>query len=157
MKKLATAFAAAAMVLVASNAQARGHHHHHHYRHHHHYLAQGSLGQSQNFQPWAWSEDHHTIHAFPGRISDPRPHAWCGWYMRHLLGVANRAFNLARNWAHWGHAGPPGVGAVVVWPHHVGKIVGRSGGEWVIQSGNDGHAVRTRPRSVRGAIAFRWG
>jgi hypothetical protein len=26
-----------------------------------------------------------------------------------------------------------------------------------VQSGNDGHAVRTRPRSMAGAIAFRWG
>jgi hypothetical protein len=25
-----------------------------------------------------------------------------------------------------------------------------------VQSGNDGHAVRTRPRSMAGAIAFRW-
>jgi hypothetical protein len=44
-----------------------------------------------------------------------------------------------------------------VWPHHVGKIVGRAGGQWIVQSGNDGHAVRTRPRSIAGAIAFRWG
>ncbi len=87
----------------------------------------------------------------------PRPAAWCGWYMRQLFGVADPAFNLARNWAHWGHPGAPGVGAVVVWPHHVGKIVGREGGEWVIQSGNDGHRVRTRPRSIAGAIAIRWG
>jgi hypothetical protein len=27
----------------------------------------------------------------------------------------------------------------------------------VIESGNDGHAVRTRPRSIAGAIAVRWG
>lgn len=86
-----------------------------------------------------------------------RPRAWCGWYMRHLLGVADSRFNLARNWAHWGHSGAPGVGAVVVWSHHVGKIVGREGGQWVIQSGNDGHAVRIRPRSIAGAIAIRWG
>lgn len=88
---------------------------------------------------------------------DGRPRAWCGWYMRHLLGVADPSYNLARNWAHWGHAGAPGIGAVVVWPHHVGKIVGRDGGQWVIESGNDGHRVRTRPRSISGAIAFRWG
>src|SRR5258708_31660776 len=66
-----------------------------------------------------------------------RPSAWCGWEMRHLVGSdPGEAFNLARNWAHWGHPGPAGVGAVVVWPHHVGTIVGHVGGVWVIESGN---------------------
>jgi hypothetical protein len=78
--------------------------------------------------------------------------------MRQLVGSdPGPTFNLARNWAHWGHAGPAGVGAVVVWPHHVGKIVGRENGQWVIESGNDGDRVRTRPRSIEGAIAIRWG
>ena len=87
-----------------------------------------------------------------------RPSAWCGWEMRHLVsGDPGPSYNLARNWAHWGHGGAPGVGAVVVWAHHVGKIVGRSGGEWVVEFGNDGHALRTRTRSIAGAIAFRWG
>lgn len=87
-----------------------------------------------------------------------RPRAWCGWEMRHLVsGDPGPSYNLARNWAHWGHAGPAGVGAVVVWPHHVGKIVGREDGRWVIESGNDGHRLRTRARSISGAIAFRWG
>jgi hypothetical protein len=78
--------------------------------------------------------------------------------MRQLVsGDPGPAFNLARNWARWGQAGPAGVGAVVVWPHHVGKIVGQESGEWVIESGNDGHRVRTRPLSIAGAIAIRWG
>lgn len=76
--------------------------------------------------------------------------------MRKVMGVADRAFNLARNWAHWGHATVASIGAVVVWPHHVGMITGRtSRGEWIVKSGNDGNAVRERPRSLRGAIAFR--
>jgi hypothetical protein len=29
--------------------------------------------------------------------NDIRPRAWCGWWMRQQLGVADRAFNLARN------------------------------------------------------------
>jgi hypothetical protein len=78
--------------------------------------------------------------------------------MRQLVsGDPGPAFNLARNWARWGQAGPAGVGAVVVWPHHVGKIVGQEGGEWIVESGNDGNRVRTRPRSIAGAIAIRWG
>jgi hypothetical protein len=86
------------------------------------------------------------------------PSPWCGWEMRHLVGAdPGPHYNLARNWAHWGHSGPAGVGAVVVWAHHVGKIVGRDGdGQWVIRSGNDGHRVRTRSRSIGGAIAIRW-
>lgn len=89
--------------------------------------------------------------------ADGRPSRWCGWEMRRLVGRdPGPSYNLARNWAHWGHAGPAGVGAVVVWSHHVGKIVGQEGGQWVIESGNDGHAVRTRPRSIADAIAIRW-
>jgi hypothetical protein len=88
----------------------------------------------------------------------PRPAAWCGWEMRHLVSAdPGPSYNLAANWAHWGRSGPAGVGAVVVWPHHVGKIVGREGGQWVVESGNDGHQMRTRARSIDGAIAFRWG
>ena len=49
--------------------------------------------------------------------------------MRQLVGRDPGAeFNLARKWAQWGHAGPAGVGAVVVWPHHVGMIVGSAAG-----------------------------
>jgi hypothetical protein len=83
-----------------------------------------------------------------------RPIAWCGWEMR-VSSDPGPTFNLARNWAHWGHAAPAGIGAVVVWSHHVGKIVGRESGMWVIESGNDDHMVRTRPRSIAGAIAIR--
>lgn len=101
---------------------------------------------------------HYAEHADSRGGYGPRPSEWCGWEMRHLVGSDPGAqYNLARNWAHWGHSGPAGVGAVVVWPHHVGKIVGREDGEWVIQSGNDGHRMRTRPRSIAGAIAVRWG
>jgi len=89
--------------------------------------------------------------------NDPRPHAWCGWQMRQWLGVADRAYNLARNWAHYGsNAGSPAVGEIVVWPHHVGLITGQTDSGFVIKSGNDGHQVRERERSLRGAIAFRW-
>ena len=91
------------------------------------------------------------------RSMDPRPSAWCGWEMRRLVSSdPGQAYNLARNWAHWGRPGAAGIGAVVVWPHHVGRIVGQQNGEWVIESGNDGHALRTRPRSIAGAIAIRW-
>ncbi len=121
----------AGMILLctfASNAEARTpvrHHYHHHY-------SQG--------------------HSYAGR-----PPAWCGWYMRSQVGSdPGPEYNLARSWAHYGsNAGGPSVGTIVVWRHHVGKIVGQQNGQWIVQSGNDGHAVRTRPRSLTGAIAFR--
>ena len=76
--------------------------------------------------------------------------------MRHYLVVRNRAGNRARWWAHYGERAPgPGKGRLVVWPHHVGIITGRTEAGWVVKSGNDGHRVRERVRSLRGAIAFR--
>ena len=66
---------------------------------------------------------------------------------------------LARaiEWRREGHdAGGPGIGVIVVWPHHVGKIVGQDGhGNWIVHSGNDGNRVRTRARSLAGVVAFR--
>jgi hypothetical protein len=86
-----------------------------------------------------------------------RAHAWCGTYLSSYLGKPDRRLALARAWAREGYnAAGPGIGVVVVWPHHVGVITGQaSNGQWIIHSGNDGGAVRTRPRSIAGAIAFR--
>lgn len=81
----------------------------------------------------------------------PRPGAWCGWYMRTRHG-GGPEFNLAANWRKWGSPGSPQVGAIVVWDHHVGEIVGKAeNGQWLVHSGNDGGAVRTRARSIAGA------
>jgi len=84
-----------------------------------------------------------------------RPRAWCGWWLGNHLGMAKRNLWLARNWASVGRRAQPGIGVVVVWRHHVGIITGRSGAKWIVKSGNDGNAVRERPRSIAGAIAFR--
>jgi hypothetical protein len=127
----------AVLCACATSAEARSHHYearsHHHYGSHH-------------------ARSHHASSHYAGR-----PHAWCGWFMRGQVGSdPGPSFNLARAWARYGsNASGPSVGAIVVWPHHVGKIVGYQNGQWIVQSGNDGHRVRTRPRSVAGAIAFR--
>ena len=125
--------ATAVLCVCATTAEAKSRHHqrHIHYRHHH---------------------GHHHASQQAGR-----PRAWCGWFMRGQVGSdPGPSFNLARSWASYGsNAGGPQVGAIVVWRHHVGKIVGQENGQWIVQSGNDGHAVRTRPRSIAGAIAFR--
>lgn len=82
---------------------------------------------------------------------------WCGIYMNQYFGKNDRSLWVARNWAREGsNAGGPSVGAVVVWPHHVGVIVGQTPrGGWIVHSGNDGGAVRTRERSLAGVIAYR--
>jgi hypothetical protein len=89
---------------------------------------------------------------------DARPWAWCGWYARHQL--VNRdpgpEYNRAAQWAHWGVASGPRSTAMIVWAHHVGRLEAPCGyGRWMVHSGNDGHMVRTRCRSIAGAIAFR--
>jgi hypothetical protein len=85
-----------------------------------------------------------------------RPGAWCGWWLGQQLGMPRRDLWVARNWASVGsNAGQPGIGIVVVWRHHVGIITGRAGAQWIVKSGNDRNAVRERPRSISGAIAFR--
>ena len=81
-----------------------------------------------------------------------RPSAWCGWYMRTRHG-GGPEMNLAWNWSRYGSATSPQIGAIVVWRHHVGEIVGQaSNGQWIVLSGNDGGQVRSRARSIAGAV-----
>lgn len=90
-------------------------------------------------------------------IAGPRPQQWCGWFLRRELGVADTRFNRAAEWARFGsRADGPAVGVIVVWPHHVGIITGRTETGFVVRSGNDGGRVREREVSLRRAIAFRW-
>jgi hypothetical protein len=169
MKVTTVSVAVAALFVFAQSAEARGYHHHYRVRYAHHTSSRGrggnaeqeayaDFGQSFGFSGQNAGGYQHAESYQPAGHLGGRPAAWCGWEMRQLVGAdPGPSYNLARNWAHWGHAGPAGVGAVVVWPHHVGKIVGQQNGRWVVESGNDGHAVRTRPLSTAGAIAYRWG
>lgn len=89
--------------------------------------------------------------------ADPRPKAWCGWFMRQRKGIADRSYNLARKWAQLGKpATGPAPGVVAVWRHHVGEVRDVKPGQILLLSGNDSRAVRERWRSVRGVIAWRW-
>lgn len=84
--------------------------------------------------------------------SEARPSRWCGWYMRQVMGISDARYNLARTWYGYGRATSPRTGAVVVWPHHVGIIVGKNQkGQWLVRSGNDGGKVKTRVWNLRGA------
>jgi hypothetical protein len=158
MKLTTLTVAFAALTVCAQTAQA---HEHHHRGYHHVARYRGHRGfaveADASYSGFGYSgQQYGATHLTGG--AGPRPSAWCGWAMRQLVGSdPGTSYNLARNWAHWGRSGPAGVGAVVVWPHHVGKIVGQQNGEWVIESGNDGHALRSRARSIAGAIAIRWG
>jgi hypothetical protein len=169
MKLMTVMTALAVSMIIVPSAQARERHHHHHRHGYHHYARHHASAPSgyawRGDYNWAWRgyDRGPRAHAWSARTAyrgglGGRPRAWCGWQMRQLVGSdPGPSYNLARNWAHWGRSGPAGIGAVVVWAHHVGKIVGRENGMWVIESGNDGHRLRTRPRSIAGAIAIRWG
>ncbi len=135
------------MTWLVAPANARGYHH---YKHHHSYSHHASYKH--------YSHRWRNRHSRSVRYADGRPRAWCGWYMAHKLGIGGskgRSLWLAANWRYMGQATQASIGAIVVWAHHVGQIVGGSPGRWVINSGNDGHAVRTRQRSIAGAIAIR--
>ena len=95
---------------------------------------------------------------FSAKRGDPRPARWCGWWLRQKLGVVDRRYNLARNWARFGSpASRPCVGCIAVWRSHVGLVTAVPGpGRIVLLSGNDAKAVRERERSSRGVIAWRY-
>jgi hypothetical protein len=154
----------AAMTLAFTATPATAHPHGYYHHQHASPWAREGPGRGYRDEGWGhrgWGRHAHQRAAYggnAGRPADCYGIAWCGCWLARALGLSNPALNLAANWAHWGRpAGGPHVGAVVVWPHHVGRIVGGSNGHWLIQSGNDGNAVRTRYRSVANAIAFRVG
>jgi hypothetical protein len=163
MRKLVAAIAM--LLAFASGAEARAHHHHHNHLHHHHHYSHRHSAPAHSAFDSAFASTSTSAFAYaPAPASAPsaygyggRPAAWCGWYMRTQVGSdPGPQYNLARAWAHYGvNAGGPSIGTIVVWPHHVGEIVGQENGQWVVRSGNDGHAVRTRARSLAGVIAFR--
>ncbi len=88
---------------------------------------------------------------------------WCGMWMESHTGIHGPGnLAMAREWAHVGQPAPgPAPGVIGVMPHHVFQVIevlgrDRHGNETVLAiSGNDGNAVRTRPRSTAGVIAWR--
>lgn len=127
-------------LVYSTSAFAKHHHRHHRYYTHHHRHAVVSVGSVS-----------------VGRPSDCYGIPWCGCFLKHYLHVVSTHLNLNRaiEWLDWGHKTSPHIGAVVVWRHHVGVITGGSPGNWIVTSGNDGHAVRSRRRSIAGAVGFR--
>lgn len=135
----------------AASAAPRAHSHHHDLRIAHQYGSTHRVEYGSSRQV-----EYRSSH----RVADGRPSAWCGWEMRQLVGGnPGPEYNLARNWAHWGRpASGPAPGVIGVMPHHVFKVVQVLGRGTVLAiSGNDSHAVRVRPRSTAGVIAWREG
>lgn len=91
---------------------------------------------------------HHGGHGVP----------WCGIWMEGHTGIHGPG-NLARaiEWRNVGQAASgPGPGIIGVLPHHVFQVISVLGNGMVLAiSGNDGNAVRTRPRSTAGVVAWR--
>ena len=113
-----------------------------------------SIDQTSKYRP-----RHRRTYAGAAYFSNARPRAWCGFYGRFNFTSHDpgRAFNLARNWAHFGRAaGGPAPGVIGVERHHVFKVISVVGpGQVLAISGNDGNAVRTRIRPTRKVIAWR--
>jgi hypothetical protein len=149
------AFLAALILCALSVLPAHAAHRHHHHRHHAHEASRPVVSSHQ--QRWSVSNAGLPGGSLHGRPSDCRGIPWCGCWLRHLLGIGDRDLNRAIAWAHWGRPTFAHIGAVAVWRHHVGIIRGApdGAGRWLVESGNDGHAVRTRYRSLAGAVAFR--
>lgn len=135
-------------LLISTGAQAHKSHHH---------PASSAHVEHNHRSAHSGHSRHYAGRRYGTRIAyhDGRPSAWCGWFARfNFLGHdPGQKFNLAANWRSLGTAdSSPQNGDIVVWPHHVGKIVGQCNGSMCpVWSGNDGHAVRTRVRSVAGA------
>jgi hypothetical protein len=144
------ATAAVSLSLTASEASAHIVHQHHIYHHHRWHNAGYRRGKVPS--------DGGSFYGSNVAAARARGLRWCGAEMADEMGIygqQGRELWLARNWAHVGTPTSAHIGAVVVWPHHVGRIVGQESGQWVVRSGNDGGGVRTRTRSLAGAIAIR--
>ena len=140
-----TAFVAAVLPTIS---EARPAHHHHRYPSgvsHHRQNEDRKAARIEN----AEHEEETSSHSGLG----PKPaHAWCGWWMRSRHG-GGPVYNLAWAWAKRGQPSDPHTGAIAVFRHHVVELVEHvKGNIWIAISGNDGNRVRTRPRSIQGAV-----
>lgn len=98
---------------------------------------------------------------------DPRPRAWCAWWLRRKLGIPKTAFppyqyNLARAFARLGSPAQKGcVSCIGVFSRgrmgHVGIVEGwDANGNPVLLSGNFNGGVGTAPHPASRLIALRW-
>lgn len=142
-------FAIMLLNLAFTPAEAALHPHHYHHRLHSNVATQNDSAGDHLVAHARKTSGYNRVERGP--VIGPRPGKWCGWYMRTRHG-GGANYNRAWEWSRRGIAGEPQVGAIVVWRHHVGEIVGHSQSGWIVLSGNDGGRVRSRVRSIRGAV-----
>jgi uncharacterized protein (TIGR02594 family) len=88
-------------------------------------------------------------------------HQWCAAFANLVLertGHRGSGSAAARSFAHYGSPAPgPVPGAIIVFPHHVGFVIGTVGpGRVRVVSGNHGHRVGDGIYSTRSVIAYRY-
>ncbi len=180
MKKLHVLGAIILFLICGNVVQAHPHRHHHHMRVP---LPQPRPFQNSFFSDWfkPWPQPqpqtapqmarhgHTARHYVRVEATEPVEHdvsmsrpsdcygiAWCGCFLRHYFGLADRALNSAFEWTHVGHQTTAHNGAIVVWRHHVGILRSEPvDGRALVLSGNDGHRVRLRAVSLSRVIAYR--
>lgn len=99
--------------------------------------------------PWNVHAQHRAIKA-PASYGLPPRNKRCGWYMGRLTGHHDRDLWLARNWAFKFPRVHARAGAVVVWPHHVARIVSMQGNCRAVVHDNAG----TYSRNICNAMAY---
>jgi uncharacterized protein (TIGR02594 family) len=87
--------------------------------------------------------------------------AWCAIFANMILtrsGYRGTGSAAARSFAQYGRpASGPAPGAIAVWPHHVGFVVGSAGpGRIRVVSGNHNHRVEESTYATRSVMAFRY-
>ncbi len=92
-----------------------------------------------------------------GRPRDCYGIPWCGCWLRHQLGLADKRLNAVRSWYSVGQPSSKQVGAIaIIRPSHVGLVVGiAENGDPIIKSGNHNHRVATATYSARRVVAYR--
>lgn len=121
----------------ASPAAAKRHHGYHSYKHHSH---------SYRHAPRA------RYVRMASRGGDPRPGAWCAWYVRQIKGISVKYGNLAHGLMAWGHPSGPVPGAVAVMNRRHAGIVN---GSCTLRGGVTGVSMtsgNTWGRGVRNGI-----
>jgi uncharacterized protein (TIGR02594 family) len=102
-----------------------------------------------------------TAERYRGTNPTGRARQWCAAFANMVLartGYRGSGSAAAVSFAHYGSPAPgPVPGAIVVFPHHVGFVVGVEGpGRVRVVSGNHGHRVGEGVYSTRGVIAYRY-
>lgn len=150
-----------ALLSVSSPASAHHvRHYHHHVRHHHGAVKPAQPApQPPSLLSRLFGGGSSLISAMRSHLgTNPTgwAHNWCGRFLSTMLHETGHAAGSDKAAAYRSYGRPsagPCVGCIAVWPHHVGVVTGiPAAGKITLLSGNDGHRVRERDVSARGAV-----